>query len=239
MKTLKRVCFCLIAILCIVCFLYPNSGKAEASATLTVELKDNGTPLPDAEFQLYRIGSHLTDDGTIVLDEPFASQFSITFDGKSDWDEIAKEIDAFIDAQNVPHAALAVTGANGKAAFPPVEEGLYFVSSTSVQHGDKIYTTLPFLILLPSWNTESNAWEYDVTARPKISVVEPVPTPTPTVKPTPSPTPDDGPHSPRPTALPQTGVDWQPTFWLTGFGVAFLLLCILAGVIALLKEKHS
>ena len=98
----------------------------------------------------------------------------------------------------------------------------------------KTYTTLPFIILLPSWDKESVSWIYNVTAQPKIGVDEPTPTPTPTPPPTGTPTP-----TPTPSPLPGTGVEWRPTFWFSGFGVFFLLLSIVTGIFAFRKEKEE
>jgi len=242
-KALKRICFYLSAILCIVCFLYPNHGRAETQVSLTVELIADGAPLKDAEFSLYRIGSHVDSDGGIVLDEPYASRFTITLENVTDWDELAQEVAAYVESEGISPMDTRVTDAGGRVVFPSsgtLEKGLYFVSSTSVQRGSKTYTTLPFIILLPSWDQETQSWICQVTAQPKIGVEEPSPTPTAEPTPTPGPTatPSPGP-SPSPSPLPGTGVEWRPTFWLSGFGVLFLALSIVTGIIAFRKDKKD
>lgn len=249
MKALKHICFYISTILCIVCFLIPNIGKADTLVSLTIELTDEETALPGAEFKLYRIGSHLNSEGRIELSEPFASHFTITLENMTDWDELAEDVAAFIETENIPYTDVGVTDANGKAAFPTsgdLRDGLYFVSAATATIGSKTYTTLPFILLLPSWDRESESWIYNVTAQPKIGVEEPTPTPTATPSPTPSPTPSATPGasaapspSPSQTPLPGTGVEWRPTFWLSGFGVFFLLLSIATGIAAFRKGKEK
>lgn len=243
MKAFRKICFYLSTILCIVCFLFPQKGKAEGTVSLTVELIADGAALPGAEFKIYRIGSHIDAEGGITLAEPFASEFTITLDNVTDWDDLAVDIAAYIDAHGIPYTDARTTDANGKAVFPSsggLPEGLYFVSAASVESGNKIYTTLPFIILLPAWDKESECWVYDVTAQPKIGVEEPTPTPTATPTPTPTPTGTGAPTptpTPTPSPLPGTGVEWRPTFWLSGFGVFFLLLSIVTGILAFRKKK--
>lgn len=267
MKALKKACFYLCAILCIVCFLFPKIGTADGDIALIVELKDGETPLSGAEFSLYRIGSHLNAEGEIDLDEPYASQFTILLENVTDWDDLAKDVAAYIEAENLPYTDRNVTDANGRAAFPTsgtLSAGLYFVSATTVKLGNKTYTTLPFLILLPAWDKESGSWIYSVNAQPKLGVEEETPTPTatptetptatpsatptatPTETPTATPVDTDSPSpsvtptpapTPTPTPLPGTGVEWRPTFWCSGFGVFFFLCSIITGIIAFRKEK--
>ena len=256
MKVLKQICFYLSAILCIVCFLFPDIGKADTRISLTIELTADGAALSGAEFRLYRLGSHLNDAGEPELDEPYASHFTITIENVTDWDELAEEVAAFIEAEGVPYTDASVTDGAGKAVFPSsgeLNEGLYFVSSATVQRDNKTYTTLPFIILLPAWDPESGSWLSHVTAQPKIGVEEPAPTPTatPTETPTanpsatpdttaaPSPTQPSPPPSPGPTPLPGTGVEWRPTFWFSGLGVFFFLLSIVTGIIAFRKGKED
>ena len=171
MKAIKHICFYLSAILCIVCFLFPMTGKAEGSPTLTIEMVELGVAVPNATFTITRIGSHLTEDGEIVLAEPYASDFTIDVAASNDWDELAAQIADYIDTNGLPYTDRSVTDANGKATFPTVstlEEGLYLVSATCVEYENKTYTTLPFLVLLPSWKQETSVWVADVVAQPKI-----------------------------------------------------------------------
>lgn len=107
MKAFRKICLYLSTILSIVCFLFPQKGKAESPVTLTVELTADGAALSGAEFKLYRIGSHLNGDGDVTLDEPYASHFTVTLGNVTDWDELAKDIATFIDAEGLPLRTLA------------------------------------------------------------------------------------------------------------------------------------
>ena len=168
-----------------------------AGAELSVTFAYSGTPLPGARFSLYRVGDVDADAGITLL-APFSETFTIK-DARStsQWDQLAGNMAKLCKEKAVEPLTTGTTDQSGRVRFGDGRSlscGLYLVVGEDLVYRDAKYTSLPFLVLLPSWNTESAVWEYAVRAAPKLGreALPPkptvTPTPTPGVTPTPAPT---------------------------------------------------
>ena len=180
---------------------------AEQTVSLTIRFVSGETALSGARFDIY-FAAEFDPSAGYTLSAAFANDFTIEgYEDHVGWDGLAQAMSVFAEEHSVSPTQTGVTDANGRVVFPgaagsPLEEGLYLVVGHPVEADGSIYTCLPFLVLLPSWDEESSSWLYSVTASPKSGSVTPQPTPEPTETPTPPPefTPEPTPEfSPSPT----------------------------------------
>ncbi len=197
---------------------------------LTVALAYEGTALPGATLSLYRVGS--MDENANLTPDAIWSGFDVSDPkNRSEWDRLAQTMAAFAGEKRIQPLKSGKTDANGRVVFGnglTLTGGLYLVVGDDFSYQDVKYTTLPFLVTLPNWNAETNAWDYAVTASPKLDreVTSP---PTPAPRPSPTPYP-----SPVPTSvfIPQTGMLWWPIPPLLFVGIALMISGFL------LRKRH-
>ena len=242
---MKRACgiVALAVLFLILALPFARSASAsEAPVSLTVVFEYSGSYIPEAEFELYKVGDF--GNGAFVLTGEFADNFST--DGIEDhegWDALAAEMKDFVDGNGIEALASGFTDENGRVSFSGLSRGLYLVIGRDVQYEDDQYCSVPFLVALPSWDSELGEWINDVTAMPKPGMVVPVPTDTPaptetpepveTPEPTETPAPTEpGEPTPTPEPLPQTGMQWTPVFWLVCIGAALLTVGTTLSLIA-------
>lgn len=105
-------------------------------------------------YTLYRVLRG--PDGAVVLETA------------ADWQRATEWISAAngrIAANDLSVTALEskATGTNGTLTFSNLRPGIYYVAETD---GGSV-TSLPFLVMIPSWDTSSETWQWAVTAAPK------------------------------------------------------------------------
>ncbi len=171
----------LLAVLCcimMVITLAPAAQAAEVDLTkptsLTLLCTDSGAPLEGVRFTVYRVAG-LTQDLRAKPVGPFAD-YAVSFDTQSasERSELAETLSAYAARDQITPDASAVTDASGSVSFKDLSSGLYLVTAGKVRTETTEYTIDAMLLSLPG-QTDSGAWEYDVTARPKLSG-EPIPT---------------------------------------------------------------
>ncbi len=190
-----------------------RSIAAEQTVSLTIRFVSGETALSGARFDIYYVAEFDLSAG-YTLYPAFASDFSIEgFEDHVGWDALAQAMSDFAEEHGVSPMETGFTNASGRVVFPgtgspPLDEGLYLVVGHPVESSGSIYTCLPFLVLLPSWDEENSAWVYGVVASPKSGSITPQPTPAPTEAPTPPPelTP-----SPTPGISPSPTPEYSPT----------------------------
>lgn len=245
MTKLKRLlplvmCVLLIAALIPVQTYAIDPIDTDRDVALTVNFCFNTTPLPGAEFKLYRVADCSESAEFTVTKDFAASGVDLSDPSIKSWETALKILSYYVSSHSeILPLDTAVTGTDGTASFPckqtSLKPGLYLVAGSETVIGNKSYSSLPFLICLPSQDSLTGEWQYDVIASPKPGANEdvtpsPVPSPIPSPKPSPSPSPKPSPSpypspspSPKP-GLPQTGVLWWPVpvMLIAGFFLIFV-----------------
>lgn len=189
----------------------PIDLTAEVSACVT--FKQGETPVPGAEFSLYRVAD-CTEWAEFTASGDFAA-----YTGKlnelgdaSAWDAAARELLAFADKNGVKPLHTGKTDEKGEVSFSgDMEPGMYLLSCTETTVGSKIYSALPCLVCLPNREENSDEWIYaSAPVRVKAGDVRDVPQPKP-----------PKPHEP---VLPQTGLLWWPVPVLLALGLLFVVI---------------
>ena len=179
-NNVKRVLAVIIMVLmigmsCIQTFARTLIDTSKA-CSLEIEYADEGTPIPNAEFRIYKIAD-VSETSAMTLCGAF-KKYPVSLDVKdsSEWLGIASTLKGYVQADNIAPTDSGKTDSQGKLKFPTTgktfERGVYLILGEPVQLGDKyIYTSTPFCVCVPGLG-EKEAWIYDVTARPKFTKQE-------------------------------------------------------------------
>lgn len=193
------------ACMCNICAAETVDPAAEVSLILT--FRSGKTPIPCAEFSLYRVA-----DAELVPCGEFSGYEGKLggFDEAEQWDDAAAQLQQFAkDAQAKP-LATGKTDSKGELSFSEgMTAGVYLLVSGQTEYNGETYTAKPALLCLPQY--EDDAWNYDVRLNVKAGSPATPPGPNP-------PTP---PTDPR---LPKTGLLWWPVPALAAMGLLFLVI---------------
>lgn len=170
---IKRLLFAtltvVLALLLTVTAFAAESVDLSRKTSLTVNyLYNDLTPVSNAEFSLYQIGT-VDETGELILDTRFAN-YGIQLDltDADDWATMAETVYGYLLRDDIPSAANGKTDEKGRLVMRALPAGLYLLSGSSVNHDGYIYTTVPFFLTLPGINSDDE-WEYDVTVKPKCA----------------------------------------------------------------------
>ena len=168
---IKRLVFAILTVM-VVFLLTVTAFAAESvdisrKTSLTVNYLYNGvTPVSNAEFSLYQIGT-VVETGELTIDSRFA-EYGIQLDltDADDWATMAETVYGKLLVDENEPVANGKTNLKGELVLRELPAGLYLLAGTSVTIDGYVYTAKPFFLTLPSVNSD-NAWEYDVTVKPK------------------------------------------------------------------------
>ena len=177
--------------------------EPQKTGTLAITMNFHGEPVSGGRITIYYVGVP-TEDGT-SYSYAYAKDFEFCDSPLSDLSdkELPKDLADYVDKAEAEGIEQDVDE-KGLAFFDDLKEGLYLVIETeSPDHYDPVP---PFIFEMPHYDSESEEWDYDVEAQPKIH---------PEVKPDTSTTPqemspdDYQPSRPDTSVLPHTGqLNW-------------------------------
>lgn len=137
------------------------------AGSIQITLKNSSEPheiLHGATFQLFRVGTAFSSDGTLefrLTDDFAASNISLD-DLRAEG--LAEHLATFAQ-QNSVAGVFASADASGCVTFDHLQLGLYLVIHSGSVSG--YYNTLPFLLSLPMSSADGTGWIYNVQAAPK------------------------------------------------------------------------
>lgn len=221
--------------------------KESIPGTVSITLKDidSDTPAAGAKIIAKKVGQIIVENGGDYFFAPVEelAESGISFeDIKST--TLAAELAGYISDNNVQLISQeSVVGTDGFVSFSDLPIGLWLFENSEAADGFELFN--PFIVTVPYWNEETELYEYEVDATPKVAVQKTPTTPTPSITITPSigtPTPSTvtpstaTPSTATPTAtatptpvrdysrLPQTGQLWWPVPVLALAGAALVLV---------------
>lgn len=144
--------------------------EIDVNASVTAE-----AGVKDAEFTAFKVLDYDVTTGTYSVNANFsditldnvikATETTYTMYGTTS--ELEKEISKMQkDAATLTSSEKATTNASGAATITVAHPGVYLVEETVVPD-NYIVTTQAFLVSVPTFNGETDEWEYDVVALPK------------------------------------------------------------------------
>lgn len=145
--------------------------------TLSIQHSYDGSPLPGAAFRIYRVAS-LSESPEITVVAPFNEYNAIPAKGmnQDEWKDYAQTLAGYISRDGIqPYKGMTVaTDSTGTATFTGLKTGIYLVIGTDVCKGDCTYVVSPYMISIPTLNsdkekTDYNTWTYDVISKTKVT----------------------------------------------------------------------
>lgn len=176
MKLCKRLYAAVLALL----LLLPLSVRAEVAVdperavSLTIHGQFEDIPLRTAEFRIYQISGMDIDGSLSPL--PAYTQFGELLDIRGEnadsWHAAALLLEQHILSERISPTATGTTSESGNVTFSEIPQGLYLVLGIHHKQDGYVYSTNPFFVQLPNWDTETDAWSYAVSAKAKPSRTE-------------------------------------------------------------------
>lgn len=140
------------------------------SRSLTVIAAYDSGAISGMQFDAYLI-STVDEYGELTVTErykKYAEDLDIQGENDERWQEMAQVLSREIQLDTGLKAdCSAVTDDHGAAVFTDISMGLYLVLGQPIEKDGYVYSTIPFFILLPEQDHDSNSWNYDVTANAK------------------------------------------------------------------------
>ncbi len=173
---MKKICRCIIPLLLMLLML-PRIVYAAGSIDPTRDVRMNlsyqngSTSLAGAEFRIYLVAT-VDKTGALTVTETF-KQFNVDIRGKNDaaWKDLASTLEGYVLRDKITATDSGKTDASGNLTFPTgsqkLTKGLYLVLGQRHTQGSYRYDASPFMVMLPSQDSEKNEWLYDVSVNPK------------------------------------------------------------------------
>lgn len=181
MKLHKRGAAALLSVLFLL-LLLPGRALAagnidlQKDVSLTIRDRYKDLPLSGVTFELYLV-STFDEHGELTPTESFqgyAGALDIRGENAEAWALMAEALERDIvlgELGAISPADAATTDGEGVARFPSdgtrLTPGLYLVLGTRLEREGSIYSTAPFMLLLPWRDMEANDWDYTVEANAK------------------------------------------------------------------------
>lgn len=212
----NRRIFAIFAVLALLCALNipvfaAEEPDMERECSVTIQMQDNGTPVPGGTLTIFRVGEIVMDDEGYfyVLTDAFAPSGLSLEDFSSS--TLAQALADYALNTDGLQSLTVELSQKGEVTVSSMPVGLYLFVQEQAAEGYKAVT--PFLVTLPMFDGEQ--YQYDVDASPKISLEQAPPEETTPTEPTPT-VPDD-------PKLPQTGqLNW-PVPILVIAGLALII----------------
>lgn len=158
--------------LALVCCVLPLRVRAiEAldtgrEVTLTINCRDENTPLEGAEFTVYRVADmdQWANQTPTAAFSGFISREQLN-SPDTDWAKTADELENAVLKNHISPMCRGTTGADGNVQFPCEKDtmmpGLYLVLGAHHSHGAFGYNEQPVIVMLPS-RDQNDIWCYDM-----------------------------------------------------------------------------
>lgn len=170
-KLCKRMIPFLLAMLLSATVLAAGSIDLNREVNLTISYQDGKTPLAGAVFDIYLVAS-VDETGELTATDAFR-QFNVEIRGENDaaWRTLACTLEGYVLRDGLAPTDSGKTDRNGKLRFPTgskkLTPGLYLVLGYRHTQDGRRYDPMPFMVMLPALDTETNEWRYDVAVNPK------------------------------------------------------------------------
>lgn len=132
----------------------------------------NEKPLEGVEFSVYKV-ANLNKDFQYELTDAF-KDYPIDFNNikdKTDWYLLIDTLSSYVKVDNIKEEAKLKTDSKGIALFNNMDLGLYLVIGETVIKDNMKYVTKPFLVSIPTIDSNSNNYIYNVKVKTKTEKI--------------------------------------------------------------------
>ncbi len=149
------------------------------AVSMTVSYHDEYTTLAGASFRIYLVAT-VDASGTLRVTDSF-KPYSVDIQAKDGgtWKSLATTLEGYALRDGLTPTDSGVTDELGCLRFPTgggtLTQGLYLVLGQRHTQGGIRYDVMPFMVMLPTWDSAKGVWLYDVAADPKYEATPDVP----------------------------------------------------------------
>lgn len=139
---------------------------------MTISYQDGITPLSGAEFSIYQVAT-MDEYGKLITTDTF-KKFHVDIQGESDedWKTLAFTLEGYVLRDAVTPIDSGTTDKDGYLSFSTggnkLTQGLYLVLGNRHNQNGSYYDVMPFMVMLPTRDTATNQWDYQVIVIPKF-----------------------------------------------------------------------
>lgn len=149
-----------------------GSIDMNSALSLTISYVDGEMPISGAEFSAYKIAD-AKETGELTVNAAFKGYgVEKLINDDASWSLLASTLEGFVLKDGVAPLYTGTTDADGKLIFPPegkvLTPGLYLIVGSRHELNGNYYDPAPFVVMLPAYDPDSDAWLYDVTANVKF-----------------------------------------------------------------------
>lgn len=172
MRKFRLLCIMLILFLLPVQVFAAGIIDETKPVTMTISCHDGDMPLAGVAYDIFLVAT-VDTYGELTVTEEFSS-FNVNIRGENDaaWMDLARTLEGYVLLNELAPAHSGVTDAEGKLAFPgenpTMVRGLYLVMGHRHSQDGYIYEQLPFMVLLPGRDSQTDEWVYDVEVSCKL-----------------------------------------------------------------------
>lgn len=173
MKMIKKFINTMMVLLLALIIVTPAQSFAidridlDKDVTLTVNYLQDETPVPGANFHLFRVAD-TSETADFTLTGDFAKYPVKVKDLDSQgWTDLATTLYGYVRRDGIKPMDNATTNAAGQVKFPTtgtMKPGLYLVTGDTVRFNKMIMDVAPALICLPDRPEDSESWTYDAVS---------------------------------------------------------------------------
>lgn len=161
------ICMIVVCLIIFTASFNAFAQKAELPAnqrgTLTINISYKGNAVADGEFTIFCVATVSEDGETYTATKDF-EECSINFNRLDD-NDLPNYIYEYVLLNGIKGTVKKVNY-KGEVKFEGLEDGLYFIAQTKGTLGYE--AAAPFLAEIPNYNSETNKWEYNLEAKPKV-----------------------------------------------------------------------
>lgn len=171
MKFGSRIFTGFLAVLLILCIALTVFAQVpfvqEHRCVLVMDYFSEDLPIAGAEFKVYRVAD-LDQDLNMTLSGDFAD-CPVTLNGldREALERTARVLASYAEDKHLAPGWGAVTDEQGRIQLSDLTVGVYLTVGSPIQIGDRVYYSLPQLIVLPQYDEQDADWDYAVSIRLK------------------------------------------------------------------------
>lgn len=150
---MKKVWLYLFSAACCVCALFSRAAAAPeapppAGGSIEILRLADGAPVENTDISLYRVADYT--NGRVVWTAEYA-EYQLTLDpgDETSFGALPQNLAAVIDRDNKAPLAAVSTGADGKAFFPGLDDGLYLITGERYVSDGYYHDPIPTLVFIP------------------------------------------------------------------------------------------
>ena len=132
----------------------------DRTGSLTVIYRDGDAAVAGVPIELRRVAD-VSAGGVFTFTDTYADYgVSLDIEDAAGWRAAAQTLAGYVDRDDIPADATAVTDASGVVTFSSLKPGLYLDTSAPYEQDGIRYTQEPALVMVPQLD-EYDQWDYD------------------------------------------------------------------------------